>query len=186
MWKPLALTAKREEKVEVCMHTDFIVGVFSCIFIVQMHTVLQQFISQHMPFQKTLSLDAVQLVFLFFKNKSHFYLKRIKVQIWSHRTLTTSELHTSVLYHSICNALLYCWFIKTDLKLFNKIISASCNIFSCPIRKENAQDTAFELGHRLGYRGRNREALLKFLRSIPAEELTEKMNDYYLAMKTVG
>ncbi|KAK7590736.1 hypothetical protein V9T40_002349 [Parthenolecanium corni] len=74
--------------------------------------------------------------------------------------------------------------LTRDLKLFNKIISASCNIFSCPIRKENAQDTAFELGHRLGYRGRNREALLKFLRSIPAEELTEKMNDYYLAMKT--
>lgn len=92
----------------------------------------------------------------------------------------------SVLRHSTCNTSFHCSFTQTDLKLFNKIISASCNIFTCPIRKENAQEPAFELGHRLGYRGRNREALLKFLRSIPAEELTEKMNDYYVAMKTVG
>lgn len=77
------------------------------------------------------------------------------------------------------------WHLKTDMNLFHKIVSSSCNVFTWPIKKENAQDTAFELGHRLGYRGRNREALLKFLRSVPAEELAEKMNDYYLALKTV-
>lgn len=79
----------------------------------------------------------------------------------------------------------YC-FNVSDLKLFNKMILVSGNVLTIPLDQRNSVDTAIELGHRLGYRGRNREHLLKFFKSLPAEDLTEAMNAYYLELKMVG
>lgn len=71
------------------------------------------------------------------------------------------------------------------MKLFNKMILISGNAHIVPINKVKSVDLAFELGHRLGYRGRNREHLLKFFKSLPVEDLTEAMHAHYVEVKTV-
>lgn len=49
----------------------------------------------------------------------------------------------------------------------------------------NSFDRAFEFGHRLGYRGKSKEGLLKFLKNVPADELVEGLSAYHRYLQLV-
>ncbi|XP_065222820.1 juvenile hormone esterase-like [Planococcus citri] len=74
-----------------------------------------------------------------------------------------------------------------DMNLFQQLVMFSGNALMRPA-VTNSVERAFEFGHRLGYRGKNKEGLLKFLKNVPADELVEGLTAYhrYLQLENGG